>query len=601
MKTYAVPVDGDETTIYAVETEADYQRFTEWLDAQTQPVACDTETTGLDIFSPEFKVRLVQFGNSHEAWCIPTDHPCFTTKVFDNRRLLFQNAAYDVQAISAALSYEIGWEHITDTKILAHLVDPRSTQEGGPGLSLQDLTRYYIDPKIADEIKGSMKTLAKEAGCKVGEVFKTIDVTNDTYLIYAGMDVILTHRLYNILIGLVPESARKLIRYEHEVARVCCEMSTRGFLLDVHYAQQLSEHLLKVQEGWEAVAYVEYGVESVNSNAEVAEALIESGVRLKDLTDTGQYKVNKQILEPLAEQGHRLAIAVLAAKSAKKQRATWVDTFLGERDATDRCHAFIQPLQARTGRMSITGIPAQTLPSSDWRIRRCFIPEPGHSIVSCDYQAQELRVLAALSGDENMIDAFAHDKDLHQITADASGVDRKIGKTVNFAYVYGSGPRNIATTCGITVGKAKKVIEGFERSYPRVKQLSERLQRQAEKDGYITTPTGRRLPVDKDRAYSALNYMIQSTSRDITASALLRLDEQGFTPYLRLPIHDEIVASVPTEHAEWGAEKIAAIMAQDFAGVHIGTDADVYGFSWGGGYVPEEEKDVYLETLSPPF
>ena len=124
-----------------------------------------------------------------------------------------------------------------------------------------------------------------------------------------------------------------------------------------------------------------------------------------------------------------------------------------------------------------------------------------------------------------------------------------------------------------------------------MKRLSDRLQSEAKKRGYIVTPTGRVLPVDQERPYAALNYMVQSTSRDITASALVRLDEEGFTPYLRLPIHDEVVAEVPEDMAEWGAERIAEIMACDFRGVHIGSDHEVYGKSWGGGYVDTDNKE----------
>jgi DNA polymerase-1 len=234
--------------------------------------------------------------------------------------------------------------------------------------------------------------------------------------------------------------------------------------------------------------------------------------------------------------------------------------------------------------MSITGIPAQTLPAGDSMIRNCFVADPGQVMVSVDYQAQELRVLAALSGDPVMKQAFETDADLHQITADASGVDRKVGKMVNFAYVYGSGPRNIAEQAGIDVDTAKRVIAGFEKSYPKVKELSQKLQNMARSGGMVTTPFGRQLPVDKDRPYAALNYMVQSSSRDITAKALLRLDDAGFTPYLRLPIHDEILASLPAGKARWGADRIGELMACDFRGVHIGTDAEVGGRSWGSFY-----------------
>jgi DNA polymerase-1 len=110
------------------------------------------------------------------------------------------------------------------------------------------------------------------------------------------------------------------------------------------------------------------------------------------------------------------------------------------------------------------------------------------------------------------------------------------------------------------------------------------LQRQAVADGFITTPFGRRLPVDKDKPYAALNYMVQSSSRDITAQGLLRLHAAGFTPYVRLPIHDEVLASLPANKAGWGAEKIGELMACTFKGVRVGTDAEVGGRSWGSLY-----------------
>lgn len=603
MKTLYAEVAGRNARIRVPENDSDVLEFQEFLQQRpNSPVAVDTETTGLDIYSDEFRCRAVQIGIGLDAWVLLVEElgvtKQFLLDALEGRELFFQNAAYDVQVLKRCFGYQCDWDLITDTKILAHLIDSRSKKEGGPGLSLQELTAYYLDPKVAEDIKGSMSRMSKETGLKKAELFATIDAWNETYLTYAGMDVVLTWGLRNRLQEVYNSERAKdgrikdLVRYEHDVARVCCELSARGFLLDVDYSRALSEQLEEEQAVWEAVAYNAYGLESVNSNAEVADYLIEDGVKLNELTATGNYKVSKEVLDPLVEQGNLLAACVVNAKKAKKWRTTWVDKFLSERDSSNRCHANIQPLQARTARMSVSGIPVQQLPSSDWVIRRCFIPEPGEVIVSCDYQAQELRVLAALSGDENMIKAFHEGADLHQMTADASGVSRKVGKTVNFAYVYGSGPSNIAKTCDISVQKAREVIKGFERTYPRVKELSERLQRQAIDNGYIVTPFGRKLLVDSDRPYAALNYMIQSTSRDVTAMALLRLDKAGFTPYLRLPIHDEIVASVPADKAEWGARKIAEIMATDIEGVHIGTDADVYGASWGGGYYDKEDEDA---------
>ncbi|GAB4588686.1 DNA polymerase [Nocardia sp. IFM 10818] len=391
----------------------------------------------------------------------------------------------------------------------------------------------------------------------------------------------------------MPKESRHLIAYEHDVARVCAAMERTGFLLDVPYTETLSDELLAQEEEATLHALAFFGVESVNSTEEVAEVLEELGVRIGERTPTGKRKVDKVLLEKLAEDspalgsvGHLVA-AVTEAKKARKWRKTWLEAFLDGRDAADRVHPSINPLRARTARMSISGIPAQTLPSGDWTIRRAFIAKPGHSIVSIDYAAQELRVLAALSGDRTMMAAFAEGKDLHQITADAAGVGRAVGKMTNFLQVYGGGPPTLAGKADIDVGTAKRVFAGFARTYPQVATFSKRLQKIAKDQGYITTRTGRRLPVDRDRGYSALNYMVQSTSRDVTCRGLLALDEAGFTPYLLLPVHDEVIAEVPAEHAEWGAREIARHLRMELNGVVIDTDAEVYGESWGHGYMKE--------------
>lgn len=597
MITITHPIAGREAVIRVIENGDDILDFSNWLNRhEGAPMAIDTETTGLDIFSDGFRVRTVQFGIGLEAWVYLVNpdsrDSSFLDATLGGRDIYLQNAAFDVLAIKQYFGYQLDWDRITDTQILAHLIDSRAFREGGTGHSLQDLTAAYLDPVVAAEVKMLASNEAKRLKMKKDEYFANVPIKDHNYLLYAGMDVVLTYGLHNILKPLVPESARGLIRYEHKLAEICSQIEEKGFLLDQEYTQQMSDYLTEEEEVWKSKALIEYGTESVHASAQVAEDLIASGVKLTKLTDTGRYQLDEEVLKPLADQGVPLAMYVMEAKKISKQRSSWVDKFLAGVDSSGRCHANINPLKARTARMSITGIPAQTLPASDWKIRRCFLSDPGEVIVSCDYQAQELRVLSALSGDKVMQQAFIDGADLHQITADASGVSRKIGKTVNFQYVYGSGPSGIAESCGITFLEARKVIKGFEKAYPKVKEYSDFLQREAKARGYITTPFGRRLYVDKDRAYAALNYMIQSTSRDITSRALIRLHEAGFTPYVRLPIHDEILACIPKEHADWGSKKIAEIMAEEFYGVMIASDADIYGQSWGGGYIGDDDPAV---------
>lgn len=584
-------VEGELVTVNVVETPADLSSFHGFIRAHSNCLSVDTETTGLDIYSDTFQCRLVQFGTQSEAWILPVE---LSDRLVDEVRMalvridkiVMQNASYDLQVLDRCFGIQMEelWPKVLDTQILAKLVDPRPFEAGGFGHSLENLVAHFVSEDEAINVKGLMTKLAKEYKTTKSKIWAEIDLFHPEYLTYAGMDTVFTARVCSSLVKKMPDVSKPLVPYEHKVAEICSYIDRRGFLLDSQYAQDLSDKWQTEREVWEAIAFTEYGVDSVNSTEDVAEALEEMGVTGLELTETGRRKVDKALLGQLIEDGNELAEIVSEAKKLGKWSKTWVQKFLDARDADERCHTFINPLQARTSRMSITGIPAQTLPASDSLVRRCFVAEPGHSICSVDYQAQELRVLAALSGDTTMIEAFRNDADLHQITADASQVTRKIGKMANFLTVYGGGPKTLAEQASIDFPTARRVLDGFAKTYPGVAAYSKRLAGEASRSGYIVTPVGRRLPVDSSRSYSALNYMIQSSSRDVTCRALIRLHEAGYTPYLRLPIHDEIVASVPSEKAAWGAAEIGRLMAEQMGPVLIGTDPEVGKRSWGSLY-----------------
>lgn len=582
---------GDQVRVLVAETPEDLDGFRDFVRTNLAVLAVDTETTGLDIYSELFRCRLVQFGTHDQAWVIPVELggrflSDAQTALRSVRKLIIHNASFDLQVIDRTLDVRMEelWSKVVDTQTIAKLVDPRPVESGGIGHSLEDLVRHFLSETVADLVKGLMAKLAHEHKTTKSQIWSVIDLFHPEYLRYAGMDAVFAARLVSKLSRLVPRESVDLIGYEHKISEICSYIDRRGFLLDVDYAQELADRWLREQEVWEAVAFNEYGIDSVNSTEDVAEALEEAGYKFTRFTETGKRKVDKELLTELIGQGNELAAIVEEAKKLGKWRKTWVQKFLDSRDAQDRCHTSINPIQARTSRMSITGIPAQTLPASDWVVRRCFIAEPGEVVASIDYQAQELRVLAALSRDRRMIQAFVDGDDLHQITADASGVSRKVGKMANFLTVYGGGPTKLAEQAHIDIDTAKKVLDGFTKAYPGVAAYSQRLAEEARKNGFIVTPVGRRLPVDSSRSYSALNYMIQSTSRDVTCRALIRLHEAGFTPNLRLPIHDEIVASLPADKAEWGAAQIGRIMAEQMGSVLIDTDSEVGGRSWGSLY-----------------
>lgn len=603
MKLIEETVAGEAVRIYVLERPEDLEQFRDFIRANLKGLAFDTETTGLDIYSADYKLRLCQFGNRDTAYVVPVE----LFGAFEVIRallalsvLVIQNASFDLQVAERCLGIPMEklWPKVKDTKIYAHLVDSRGREEGGTGTSLEDITRTYIDAGVADRIKGSMTEIAKSLKTTKAKVWKIVPLDHHGYNLYAGMDPILTTRAAEVLIPRVPVVSRPLIDFEHELAEVCSSMERHGFLLDEEYTTGLRAELLEREDRATEMAQA-MGVENVNSTEQVADAFESLGARIKGRTPSGKRKVDKIFLAEMLDGPDNvrdLAVMITEAKKARKWRTTWVESFLDGMDPEGRCHASINPLRARTGRMSITGIPAQTLPSKDWLIRRCFIADPGHLMVSVDYQAQELRILAALSGDPTMIQAFRDNLDLHLMTAQAAwgshitkeDVQRSYAKTVNFGRVYGGGAKTVSEQTGLSFPEAKRVVEAFDRRYPGVKALSDKLMRQAQADGYIVSPAGRVMYVDRDRGYAAMNYMVQGTGRDVTARGLIKLHKAGFTPYLRLPIHDETLSSLPAGQAAWGGARIAELMSEQMGPVFIGTDADVGGRSWGSLYGAEE-------------
>lgn len=584
-------LDGDIITINVVECSDDLPSFRDFIKAHKNCLAVDTETTGLDIYSDTFKCRLVQFGNRSEAWVLPVELDQAVVNeavsaINELDRIVFQHASYDLQVLDRCfgLKMEDVWPKVTDTQILAKLVDPRPFEACGFGHSLEELITEFISKEQADKVKTLMVKLAQEYKTTKAKIWATIDLFHEEYLLYAGMDTVFTSIVCSKLVPLVPAVSKNLVPFEHKIAEICSYVDRNGFLLDVEYSQSLSDKWAYEQSVWEAVAFTEYGLEMVNSTEKAADALKETGAVLTGLTPKGKVKVNDSVLQELSDNGNELAAIIQESKKLKKWNTTWVAKFLANKDSNNRCHPFTNPLQARTSRMSVTGIPAQTLPASDSTVRNCFIADEGHVIGSIDYQTQELRVLAALSGDATMIQAFKDGADLHQITADAAGVSRKVGKMTNFLKVFGGGKDTLSANAAIDVELAKKVLDAFSSTYPGVERYGRQLAKEAKRDGYIITRSGRRLPVDYSRSYSALNYAVQSTARDVTCRALVRLHEAGFTPYVRLTIHDEIVASLPAERAQWGAQEIGRIMQEKMGQVLIGTDPEVGGRAWGSLY-----------------
>lgn len=616
MKTYDYAIAGDPVQVRVPETATDLDEFREWFQRANAagPIALDTETTGLDIYSPGYRLRTVQFGDRKTGWVLAFERGGHHSQTAEwalkhGNKFQIHNAPFDWAVLdrhTALSTIESLAPRTIDTRLKAGLVDPRQPQEGGRGTALKPLSAWYLDPNAPDT-QGDLTAVFRSLKLTKATGWAGIPLDHPTYLLYAGLDVILTARLDVALdaeldmLGVRP----RLIAYEHEIARICAIMQRTGLVLDSDYTRELDSKLGDEALMYEASA-LRYGVTNVNAPAQLREAFWEMGERWSDVTASGMRKVDKAVLHRFADldqnsgkplgtrKPNPLAEAIIRSKRAGKWRSGYTQTFLETVDADGRIHAFVNSMQARTGRMSITRPALQTLPSSDALIRRCLMADEGHVMVSCDFAAVELRVLAALADVKRMKQAIGSGEDLHSFTArlvfgdDFTPKHRKISKGIAFGKVYGGGAATISRQTGAPEDDVKRALSAYDRAYPEIARYSRRLQREAYQHGMVgISVTGRRLPVDRQRVYAVTNYAVQSAARDVLGQSLINLEEAGLLPYLRLPIHDEVLASVPQGEAAELAQAIEGCMTFDLMGVPIEAEAEVGKRSWGSLYGAE--------------
>lgn len=606
MTVYTHSLGGSEVTIHFPESRREIHGFHDFLAQGDKVLGLDTETTDLRIYSPGFRTRLVQIGNAETAWVLRAD--LFAREIVkalrQERFFTVHNAAFDLQVIDRTLGVKIEelGPRTFDSRILAHLLDPRQRHEGGAGLRLKELSEIYVDPDAPDTEKDLHAIFRKEYRATKATGWALIDVDHPVYVRYAGLDPVLAVRLFGELAPLVRDlGLDHLSQFEHHLQTLLAMMQRKGMRLDVDYIHRLLADLQEEAET-EAKRAARYGVANVNSTVQVSQALVAMGETLTETTDSGALKVAKEVLLPLADldrdwqriearEPNPLADAVLRSKRAGKWAESYAQAFLDLRDAEDRLHPSIGGLQARTARMSVSTPPLQQLPSGDWKIRRAIVADPGYAIGGIDYQAVEMRVLAALADVRVMKEAIARGEDLHAFTArlvygdDFTKRQRGLMKGVGFGKVYGGGAATLSKQTGAPIDAVRSAIGEYDRVYPEIKRYGKRLQGRAEYGKKeVVTPSGRHLPLDRDRLYAATNYTVQSTARDLLAQAIVDVFDAGLGDYLLLPVHDELIYQAPLGEVDEVAHEIGRLMESDFMGVRIESDVEVYGPSWGHGY-----------------
>lgn len=591
-------------------------RVAQWAETKTV-VGIDSETTGLDIYSATFRLRMVQFGTPDEAWLVPAEagedfREAIRHALRTLPRMVAHNAPFDALVFDRHLGVKVEdlWPRLRDTRIYAHLIDSRKEHEGGIGLGLKPLAAHYLDPNAEDGQKDLVAEFRKIGHTK-DTGWRHIPLDNPVYQRYAGADAALVSALFPRLVreARARDVPQVLIDYEHRVARIGAVIRRKGMLVDGEYTTRLVEELKAEAEHYASVA-AQYGVTSVNSPKQVGEALTAMGETLTERTASGQIAVGKEVLMPLADLNDQwerigarepnvLADAVLRSKRAGKWAASYASAMLAGRDADGYIHPSINTMGARTARWSVSDPPLQQLPSSDWRIRRCITAPPGMVVAASDFAQVELRVLVALAGAESLAARINAGEDLHTVvTRMVHGIGpevtdaqlkndprRKQTKTISLGKAYVGGVRTLARQTGLPVPQVKAALAQYDRALPEIPAFSRYLTQKAQREGMtVRTPSGRTLRLDRDKSYTAIAYLCQSTARDILGQALCNIEDAGLLDYVFGVVHDEILIYAPEHEAEDVIKRIGECMDMPFFGVEIASDPEVYGPTWGHGY-----------------
>jgi DNA polymerase-1 len=316
---------------------------------------------------------------------------------------------------------------------------------------------------------------------------------------------------------------------------------------------------------------------NINSPSQLAEVLFERlALPRGKRTKTG-YSTDSEVLEGLRAV-HPLPGLILEYRQISKMKSTYVDTLPAMlHPETGRVHARFNQAVAATGRLSSSDPNLQNIPvrtELGREVRRAFIPgEPGWVLVSADYSQIELRIMAHLSRDPVLLEAFRRNIDVHRDTAgrlfgmapeSVSDQQRNLAKTVNFGILYGQGPFGLARTLGISSSEASTFIQNYKAQYAGVVGYLDRTLAQARRSGYVTTLLNRRrfLPALKFKSAAAraaaerlaINTPIQGSAADLIKVAMVnlarRLEAEGFRARLLMQVHDELVLEAPREEAE---------------------------------------------------
>ncbi|MEX1011072.1 MAG: DNA polymerase I, partial [Balneolaceae bacterium] len=572
-----------ETRYKAICTVSELQEVVERLSG-TELLCFDTETNSSDPMLADLTGISLSI-QSGEAWYIPVDMEGTLSTgvvlpllepVFMNETIakVAHNAKFDELVLNRAGMAIEGLCY--DTMVAAYLID------AGQSLKMDEVARTWLgyDPVPITDLIGT------------GRNQKRMDeIPWEGVVDYACEDADITLQIWNVLKERLKEDDLLEIaeKIEFPLIRVLSRMEKTGIRVDremlKRFSSELNSDMLELQKRIYELAGEEF---NLNSPRQLADILFEKlEIPPKRKTKTGQYSTAENVLLDLATD-HEVPALVLDYRSLTKLKSTYADAIPKLiHPESGRVHTSFNQTVAATGRLSSSSPNLQNIPIRTKRgreIRKAFVPDEGFTLLAADYSQIELRVIASMSGDRSMIDAFHQGQDIHARAAveifGLSDVDevtpdqRRKAKEVNFGIPYGVSAYGLASRLGISNSEGKEMIDRYFERFPGIETFMKSTVEFAREHRYVKTLLGRRRYIpDIDsrnrniRSFAertAINMPVQGTAADIIKLAMIRIDEwlirEGIKSRMLLQVHDELVFEIHEDEQTVVPDKISEMM-----------------------------------------
>jgi len=528
----------------------------------TSPLPIFADIVGFSLTPEEDEGHYVPVAHNDDTKQLSIDFVINKLKpVLENQsiRKIGQNIKYEMVVLN---KYGVELNGIYfDSMLAAHLLDS----------SRQSFKLDKLCQSILGHTMISYDDVTKTGKTRI--LFNEVDLK--TAMNYSCEDADVAMKLYHYFSKELAEKDLEFVYNEKviKIIPVLAKMEEAGVLINTELLSSLSKEFELELETITKNIYTLVEEEfNLNSTLQLRKILFEKlGLEIKKRTKKGEPSTDHEVLEDLSKY-HEVPVLLLKYRGLSKLKSTYVDALPKIiYPKTGKIHTSYNPVGTSTGRVSSSDPNLQNIPiktTEGKRIRKAFIPVEGCTFISADYSQIELRLLAHFSGDRELIDAFANDRDIHSKTAsDIFGVSekdvtpemRRLAKNINFGIIYGISPFGLSKQLRTSVGESKKYIDEYFNTYPDVKSYLENSIKESKDRGYAITILGRRRPIPELNASNrmlrgmgeraAINSPIQGSAADIINLAMINIDEklQSSDAKMILQVHDELIVESPND------------------------------------------------------